>query len=166
MSGMQGVGDRPGPVRRAVAGGVLACLSAVLSSCAAAPAPAPAPAPAAVPAAASSSARAADDGRHGRHGGDGPAAAVALPADFPPGVPLPPGNLRAATGAEGRWSVLLVVNGSAADALAQCMRFYSTAGFIPDSASTAHREGVTITLVTENRDHSPTSTDLVVGVTA
>jgi hypothetical protein len=173
------------PIRtagRTVAAGVLAGLLSVVGGCADAAAPAPAPI---VPAASSADpppsaptttapARAGRDdsgrdgpggGRHGRGGAAGGARAGAtLPADFPSDVSLPPGELLATSGSDGQWSALLRVPGSAADALRAAMQFYVAAGFTQDGASTAHRGPVAITLVTENRDHSPTSTNLAVGV--
>ena len=50
-------------------------------------------------------------------------------------------------------------------ALRSALQFYVADGFAADSPSTAHRGHRTVTLVTENRDHSPTSTQLVIGVT-
>jgi hypothetical protein len=169
-----------------------ACLLAgalwVVCSCAADPTTAP-PAPTAAPVTAAAAPASAgvpddhgggtgggDDGeRRGRGGGRGEAdgggdggapAAAALPADFPSDVPLPPGELQATSGSAGQWSALLRVPGSASDALHSAMQFYVAAGFTQDSPSTAHRGRYTTTLVTENRDHSPTSTNLVVGVAA
>jgi hypothetical protein len=178
-----------GVPRRALAAGLLAGVLSVVCSCATptAPTPAAAPAPTAAPAPASAAAVPDDPGGGGSAGGDeggrrgggdnggasgggggnGRAAAtVPLPADFPSDVPLPPGELQATSGSTGQWSALLRVPGSAADALGSAMRFYAAAGFTPDSPSTAHRGRYTVTLVTENRDHSPTSTNLVVGVAA
>jgi hypothetical protein len=178
-----------GAPRRALAAGLLAGVLSVVCSCAADPATSPT-APTAVPApAAAPTAGAADDhgggteagddgGRRGRGGGNGGGAdgggggngrapaTVPLPADFPSDVPLPPGDTQATSGSAGQWSALLRVPGSAADALGAAMRFYVAAGFTPDSPSTAHRGRYTVTLVTENRDHSPTSTNLVVGISA
>ena len=105
-------------------------------------------------------------GGHHRGGSEGGVAAAVAPADFPPDVPLPPGELHTTSGADGRWSALLLVSGSAADAARSAMRFYVANGFTADSASTAHRDRNEVTIVTENRDHSPTSTNLVVGVAA
>jgi hypothetical protein len=159
--------------RRAPAAGLLAGVLWLVCSCAADPGtPPPAPASPVVqtvgPTRGGASEGSDDSGRRGR-GGDGggnrAAPAATLPADFPSDVPLPPGEFQAATGAAGQWSVLLRVPGSAADALRSAMQFYVASGFTSDSPSTAHRGRHTVTLVTENRDHSPTSTNLAVGVT-
>jgi hypothetical protein len=159
-----------GAPRRALTACLLAGVLSVVGGCAAGATTAP-PAPTAAPvtaAAVPATAGVSDDdggGRRGR-GGDGAPAAAALPADFPSDVPLPPGELQATSGSAGQWSALLRVPGSASDALRSAMQFYVAAGFTQDSPSTAHRGRYTTTLVTENRDHSPTSTNLVVGVAA
>jgi len=176
-----------GAFRCALTAGLLAAVLSVVCSCAAGTATSP-PAPT-VASAPAPTAGASDDhgggteggddgGRRGRGGGnDGSAdvggggngrapATVPLPADFPSDLPLPPGDLLATSGAAGQWSALLRVPGSAADALRSAMQFYVAAGFTQDSASTARRGPYAVTLVTENRDHSPTSTNLVVGVAA
>jgi hypothetical protein len=151
---------------KAAAAAVLAGVLAVVGGCAPAPTAAP-PAPSTAPAASGPPPSVlAEGGGAGRHGGRGERAAAVLPADFPPDVPLPPGSLQAATGAAGRWSALLVVSGSAAQAAESAMRFYLAHGFTADSSSTAHRDRYTVTVVTENRDHSDSSTNLVVGVAA
>jgi hypothetical protein len=174
-----------GVPRRALAACLLAGALWVVCGCAAAPTTAP-PAPAAAPMTAAAAPATAgvsdgqgggtdDGGRRGRGGSDGGSrggsgggapVAAALPADFPSDVPLPPGELQATSGSAGQWSALLRVPGSASDALRSAMQFYVAAGFTQDSPSTAHRGRYTTTLVTENRDHSPTSTNLVVGVAA
>ncbi|MDT7581659.1 MAG: hypothetical protein QOK35_2923 [Pseudonocardiales bacterium] len=173
-----------GVPRRALTACLLAGVLSVVCGCAAGPTPAP-PAPAAAPvttAAAPATAGISDDhggttqdgGRRGRGGGDGSdgggngraRTAAGLPADFPSDVPLPPGELQAASGSARQWSALLRVPGSASDALRSAMQFYVAAGFTQDSPSTAHRGRYTTTLVTENRDHSPNSTNLVVGIAA
>jgi hypothetical protein len=102
-------------------------------------------------------------GGHGGHGG-GATTAPALPADFPADVPLPPGSLEASNGSAGHWNVLLVVGGSASEAQRSAMTFYTAAGFTADDQATAHRGPYAITIGAENRDHSNTSTHLVVGV--
>ena len=166
-----------GAPRRAPTACLLIGVLWMVCGCAADPTTAP-PAPTAAPAAAATPATAGvsdgrgggtdDGGRRGRGRSDGGAGAAptaaALPADFPSDVPLPPGELKATSGSAGQWSALLRVPGSAADALRSAMQFYVAAGFTQDSPSTAHRGRYTTTLVTENRDHSPTSTNLVIGV--
>ena len=68
------------------------------------------------------------------HGHDaGPAgvraAGPALPADFPPDVPVPAGTLVGRTGSAGRWGVLLLVGGPPDQVLASALAFYVAAGF-------------------------------------
>jgi hypothetical protein len=88
-----------------------------------------------------------------------------LPADFPADVPLPPGSLQGSTGAAGRWSVLILASGSAADVERSTEGFYVAAGFSRDGYAVLHRGSEQITIVAENRDHSPTETNLTLGVT-
>jgi hypothetical protein len=94
----------------------------------------------------------------------GVAAAATLPADFPADVPLPPGQLQSATGGNGQWSVLLLVSGSAADAHASTVAFYRAHGFVAETDSILHDAGHRVTIVVENRDHSPTATFVAIGV--
>jgi hypothetical protein len=111
----------------------------------------------------------------GRHGGrersvstaanGSTVGAVELPADWPADLPVPAGNLRGSTGSAGRWSVLILAAGSATEVLRSAVAFYSSAGFTPVSDSALNRGNRQITLVTENRDHSATQTNLVIGVT-
>jgi hypothetical protein len=97
-------------------------------------------------------------------GGPAPAG-VALPPDFPADVPLPAGELQTATGAGGQWSVLLLESGSAAVVHNAAVAFYGAHGFIAETDSVLHDARHRITIVVENRDHSPNATFLVVGVT-
>jgi hypothetical protein len=111
----------------------------------------------------------------GRHGGrersvntaanGSPAGAGGLPADWPADLPVPAGNLMGSTGSAGRWSVLILEAGSATEVLKSTAGFYSAAGFTPVSDSVLNRGNRQITLVVENRDHSATQTNLVIGVT-
>jgi len=121
----------------------LAALVAAPAAVAARPArgPAPAPAPAGAPAGAT------------------------LPPDFPSDVPLPPGDLQAASGAGGSWSVLLLVRGSAAATHASIVAFYRAQGFIAETDSILHNAAHRVTIVVENRDHSATATFAAIGVT-
>ena len=98
----------------------------------------------------------------------GPAPAPAgatLPPDFPSDVPLPPGDLQAASGAGGSWSVLLLVRGSAAATHASIVAFYRAQGFIAETDSILHNAAHRVTIVVENRDHSATATFAAIGVT-
>jgi hypothetical protein len=69
------------------------------------------------------------------------------------------------TGSAGRWTVLIVAAGSAAEVRRSTLAFYSAAGFTPVSDSVLNKGNRHITLVVENRDHSATQTNLVIGVT-
>jgi hypothetical protein len=94
----------------------------------------------------------------------GVAAAATLPADFPKDVPLPPGQLQSASGANGQWSVLLLVDGSAAQAHAATVAFYRAHGFVAETDSILHNASHRVTIVVENRDHSAAHTFVVIGV--
>jgi hypothetical protein len=96
--------------------------------------------------------------------GGAPAPAATLPPDFPADVPLPPGQLQAATGGGGRWSVSILVRGSAAEAHAGTVAFYQAHGFAADTDSILHNAAHQVTIVVENRDHSPTQTFVAIGV--
>jgi hypothetical protein len=105
---------------------------------------------------------------HGGRGGRGigsVAAAGGLPADWPPELPVPQGSIMGSTGSAGRWTVLIVAAGSAAEVRRSTVAFYSAAGFTPVSDSILNKGNRHITLVVENRDHSATQTNLVIGVT-
>jgi CHRD domain-containing protein len=91
-------------------------------------------------------------------------AAASLPPDFPADVPLPAGSLQGATGGGGQWSVLLLVSGSAAQAHAATVAFYRAHGFVADTDSILHNAGHQVTVVVENRDHSPNETFIAIGV--
>jgi hypothetical protein len=101
----------------------------------------------------------------GGGGGRGQAPPARLPADFPADIALPPGSLQGATGGAGRWSVLILASGSAADVLRSTENFYIAAGFTRDGYAVVRRGSERITIVAENRDHSATETNLTLGVT-
>jgi len=108
------------------------------------------------------------DGGHGGRGGSAngtPAATNALPADWPLDVPVPAGDIMGSTGSAGRWSVLIVGAGSAAEVRQSTMAFYTSAGFTAVSDSVLNKGQRQVTLVVENRDHSGTVTNLMIGVT-
>jgi hypothetical protein len=92
-------------------------------------------------------------------------AGVALPPDFPADVPLPAGELQAATGAAGQWSVLLLESGSAAAVHSSAVAFYGGHGFVAETDSILHDAHHRVTIVVQNRDHSPNATFLAIGVT-
>lgn len=101
----------------------------------------------------------------GGRGNGSPAAAGGLPADWPPELPVPQGNIVGSTGSAGRWTVLILAAGSAAEVRRSTVAFYSAAGFTAVSDSVLNKGNRRITLVVENRDHSATQTNLVIGVT-
>ena len=98
--------------------------------------------------------------------GGAAAAAAGLPPDWPADIPLPAGTVQGSTGGAGQWSVQLLVRGSAAEALKSTVAFYVARGFRAESNATVVRGGERIVVVTENRDHSPTETTVVLGVSA
>jgi hypothetical protein len=104
--------------------------------------------------------------RGGRGGSvTGPAGAAGLPADWPTDVPIPAGTIGGSTGSAGRWSILVIAAGSAADVRRSAVALYSAAGFTAVTDSVLNKGNRQVTLVAENRDHSTTQTNLVVGVT-
>ena len=107
-------------------------------------------------------------GSHGGRGSSGNGSSApgrVLPADWPPDVPVPQGNISGATGSAGRWTVLIVAAGSAAEVRRSTVVLYSSAGFTAVSDSVLNKGNRQITLAVENRDHSATQTNLVIGVT-
>ena len=107
-------------------------------------------------------------GRHGGRAGstNGSSAALgALPADWPPDLPIPAGDIIGSTGSAGRWSVQIVAAGSAAQVHQSTVAFYIGVGFAAVTDSVLNRGNRQITLVVENRDHSATQTNLVIAVT-
>jgi hypothetical protein len=59
----------------------------------------------------------------------------------------------------------MLAPGSAAEVRRFAVAFYSAAGFISVSDSVLNKGNRQITLVVENRDHSATQTNLMIGVT-
>lgn len=112
-----------------------------------------------------SAAQPSHGGRHGGGSGDARTATAKLPADFPAGVPIPPGSLQGSSGAGGQWGILLLASGSASGVLSSTVVFYVAAGYTADVGGHLHRGPVRITVVAENRDHSNTQTNLAIGVT-
>ena len=148
----------------AVATTILGCTSAP-------PAPTSTPLTQRAPAAHSLTASQSQDGSGrsdpGRRGGRGRVGASLpkLVALLPAGIPLPPGGITAFGSGPGRWSILVVVNGSAKHAQASAVAFYVGHGFHRDSAYVVHGPGYRISMIAENRDHSATKTNLTVVVT-
>jgi CHRD domain len=91
--------------------------------------------------------------------------AATLPPDWPADVPVPPGQIQGSTGAAGQWSVLLLVSGSAAQAHKSTVAFFVAHGFRALSDSIVQKGARRITVVVENRDHSPNETFILVAVT-
>ncbi len=111
---------------------------------------------------------AAVGGRHGGSGGSNnraSAALAALPADWPADLPIPAGDIIGSTGSAGRWSVQILAAGSAAQVHQSTVAFYTGVGFVAVTDSVLNKGKRQITLVVENRDHSATQTNLVIGVT-
>jgi hypothetical protein len=105
---------------------------------------------------------------HGGRGGSGngsSAAAGGLPPDWPADLPVPQGSITGSTGSAGRWTVLIIAAGSAAEVRQSTVALYAAAGFVAVSDSVLNKGNRQITLVVENRDHSATQTNLVIGVT-
>jgi hypothetical protein len=98
-------------------------------------------------------------------GGPAPPASAVLPPDWPADLPLPPGQIQASTGANGSWTVELLVNAGAAEAHKAAVDFYVAHGFTAQTDSVVSNGTRRITIVVENRDHSPSQTFLLVGVT-
>ena len=68
---------------------------------------------------------------HGGRGGSGigsAAAAGGLPADWPPELPVPQGSIVGSTGSAGRWTVLILAAGSAAEVRRSTVALYSRGG--------------------------------------
>ena len=106
-------------------------------------------------------------GSHGGRGpvGGSPATAGGRPADWPPQVPVPRGAVIGFTGSADRWSVRLVSSGPADEVRRATVALYEAAGFTPATDSVLNMGHLQVTVVAENRDHSDTETNLVVGVT-
>ena len=105
---------------------------------------------------------------HGGRGGSGSRSSVppvALPADWPADLPVPSGQIMGSTGSAGRWSVLILAAGSAAEVRRSTVAFYAATGFTAVTDSVLNKGNRQITVVVENRDHSNTQTNLMVGVT-
>jgi hypothetical protein len=100
----------------------------------------------------------------GRGGGRPSAGARGLPADWPPDLPVPPGDIVGATGSAGHWSVQVLVAGSADQAHRSAVALYTAAGFTAATDSVLNKGNRQITLVVENRDHSNAQTNLVIAV--
>ena len=103
----------------------------------------------------------------GDRGAANPAPPV-FPADFPSDIPIPPGILQNASGATGQWSFLLLSSGSAPAVLSSTVALYRAAGFTTESDTSTpvalHRATYTLTALVENRDHSNSSTFLLINI--
>src|SRR3954453_9386676 len=92
-------------------------------------------------------------------------APAGLPPDWPADVPVPPGQIQGSTGANGSWTLELLVNASAAAAHKAAVDFYVARGFRAQTDSIVSNGTRRITIVVENRDHSPSQTFLLIAVT-
>jgi hypothetical protein len=101
----------------------------------------------------------------GAGGGGSSTPAASLPATWPRDVPVPAGKLIGSTGSTGRWTVLLLEAGPAAQVLKSAAAFYKSAGYTAVSGSVLNKGTRHITLVVENRDHSASKTYLVIQLT-
>src|SRR4051794_25572358 len=99
-----------------------------------------------------------------RGGAPAPAAA-GLPPDWPADVPVPAGQIQGSTGANGSWTVELLVNAGAAQAHKAAVDFYVAHGFKAQTDSIVSNGRRRITIVVENRDHSAGQTFVLIGVT-
>jgi hypothetical protein len=105
-------------------------------------------------------------GGAGRRGGRPSAAsAPGLPADWPRDLPVPHGSIVGSSGSNGRWTVLVLAAGSAADVHRSAVGVYTASGFTPVSDSVLDKGNRQVTLVVENRDHSNGQTNLMIQVT-
>jgi len=111
---------------------------------------------------------ASDGGQRGRGGSfnGSQEATGGLPADWPSDLPIPAGEIIGSTGSAGRWSVLIVAAGPVATVRQSAVALYTAAGFAAVSDSVLNKGNRQITIVVENRDHSATETNLVIGVTS
>jgi len=101
-----------------------------------------------------------DDG--GSTGAGAPA--TVLPADWPK-LPLPAGSVTGATGAGSSWTVQLRLAGSADEVRRRTEAFYAARGFATTGTpDVLVRGALRLVVVAENRDHSATSSTLVLGV--
>jgi hypothetical protein len=98
--------------------------------------------------------------------GQAPPQSAQMPPDFPSDIPLPPGSLQGSTGSAGRWSVLLLTSGSAASVQRSTQDFYLARGFKTTANAVVTRGAEQITILAAARDHSPTETNLTLGVTS
>jgi hypothetical protein len=101
----------------------------------------------------------------GVNSGGSSVAAPSVPATWPRDVPVPPGKLLGSTTLSGRWTLLLLEAGSAAQVLKSAGAFYKAAGYTAVTASVLNKGSRHITLVVENRDHSATKTFLAIQLT-
>jgi hypothetical protein len=98
------------------------------------------------------------------HRGGKPPAAT-LPPTWPKDVPVAPGVIQGSTASTGQWSLLLLVNQSAAAAHKSTVAFYVAHGFRRLTDSIVQKGTRRITVVVENRDHSPSKTFVLIAVT-
>jgi len=121
-----------------------------------------APASKAPAAAVSLQSRPASGGSGG--GGGVKPAPPAMPADWPVSVPVPPGVLLGSTGRSPLWSVLLTVNGGAAQVQKSAIAFYVAHGFTADTGYIVHNAHYRLVMQATNRDHSATKSNLIIAL--
>jgi hypothetical protein len=63
-----------------------------------------------------------------------------------------------------RWSVLLVVTGSAAQVQRSAVAFYTARGWVKDSSFAVHKGPYQIGLGATSRDHSATKSNLTIAL--
>ena len=128
------------------------------------PAATPPPAPAATPQPASLP---DSDGRFSRREGGrhGIKALPTLPQGWPEDLALPPGTLVSAGGAGTTWNALLLVGFPADVALTQAETYYRSAGYTQVKSGVLQRGRRTVTIVTENQDHSENASTVTVSST-
>jgi hypothetical protein len=88
-----------------------------------------------------------------------------LPPTWPADVPVAPGRIQGSTASTGQWSLLLLVDRSAAAAHSSTVAFYVAHGFRRLSDSVVQKGTRRVTVVVENRDHSPSKTFVLIAVT-
>jgi hypothetical protein len=148
--------------RRWLTVGCLAAIVLALTGTGCAAAPAPHHGTAVQPTVVTQQPTSGSGGRHG--GGDAPAT-TSRPNDWPAAVPLPPGQLYGSSTGPGRWSIQLIVDGSAAQVLRAAVTFYRAHGFHSVSDVVLDNGSYRLSVGAENRDHSQVKSFLLIVLT-
>jgi hypothetical protein len=100
----------------------------------------------------------------GGGGGSGTVVAPSLQADWPTAVPVPAGTITGTYGAAPSETVALVAELSYADVVRSLTALYTSRGFTQaaDGTLTFSTPSYRLTVVGSARDHSPTTTNIVV----